>query len=86
MVPYTKWRKEYRDVCVGDVVEIYDSTSNKIGSYKLGIVDNVKRDSDEHVLHVLIKYKIPNSTQNCYKYIERAIQNLVIIIHVEEMN
>ena len=87
LVPYPKWCQEFRNLCVGDIVYMFDRDSLK-GHYQLGIVDSARPDHDGLVRRVIVKYKISKGSSDSqvqFRYSERPIQNLVLIIPVEEM-
>ena len=78
-----KWHYECRNMSVDDLVIIKDKHLPR-GQWKLGLISQTFSDKDGKVRRVLVRYKNVNS--NAYTEVERAVQNLVIISTVEEMN
>ena len=76
-----KWHHARRDMRVGDVVIIQD-TSLRRNQWKLGLTTEVFHGSDNKVRRVKIKYINPNSGSPIE--VERPVQRLVIILAVEE--
>ena len=86
LVKYQKWTLRTRNSAVGDIVLVLDREVTK-GKFCLGMVDTVKVDNDGVVRKVTIKYKNPinqNRTQSAFKYIERNVRKLALLVKVEE--
>lgn len=80
MVPSHKWRKEARDLVVGDVVLMKEETLAS-RSYRLGRVEEVFPGKDGHVRRVSVAYKNPG--EKVFRKTERPIHNLVLIVPEE---
>ena len=80
MVPSHKWRKEARDLVVGDVVLMKEETLAS-RSYRLGRVEEVFPGKDGHVRRVIVAYKNPG--EKVFRKTERPIHNLVLIVPEE---
>ena len=77
-----KWRREHRDMRVGDVVLLKQETT-ALGTYKLGQISKVfYSPSDDKVHKVLVQYK--NANESVFRETERPIQKLVLVVPVEE--
>ena len=90
LVPQYRWHKKYRNIKVGDVVLIMDEHAIR-ATYKMGQVAGVKQGRDGHVRRVNVKYKCVPTDSNLvtsiagFKYTERPIHKLVVIVPVEEI-
>ena len=94
LVPCYKWRKEYRDVQVGDVVLVRDSNVFK-REYKLGKIKETFPGKDGHVRRVVIQYKNLAETGKDlgraeidlkrvrFSETERSIHNIAVIVPVD---
>ena len=83
-----KWHQTSRDVCVGDLVLICNSSPIK-AKYKMGVVDAVHPSADGHVRSVTVRYVLlqkNNKGEDVVKNItvKRSIQKLALILPVEE--
>lgn len=80
LVPSYRWKKEKRDVQVGDVVMLKDASllSKK---FKLAVVSHVKKGADERVRSVKLKYKSVGGEG--LTEVERSIHNVVVIVPVD---
>jgi hypothetical protein len=56
-----KWKKEKRDVAVGDVVQLAEA-ENDDPTYRLGVIEEAKRGEDGHVRTVVVRYTNPGRT------------------------
>ena len=80
LVPDYKWRQKYRNVKVGDICLIrYKSMRS---TYRLGRVIEVKQGEDGLVRSVRLQYKLPN--ENTFRYVNRAVQGIAVIVPIEE--
>ena len=85
-----KWHTKTRNLCVGDLVMICESTKLK-SKYRLAIVDEVKEDASGVVRSGTLRYcNIEKSPQGEDKVtmmrVVRSVQRLVLIMPVEEMS
>jgi hypothetical protein len=90
LVVRQKWHTECRNLCVGDLVLICESTKLK-AKYKLGIVDTVTYSIDSVVRTVMVRYVlIQKDTKGAMKTrvvrVSRSVQRLVLILPVEEQD
>ena len=53
-------------------------------TYKLGRVTEVKEGKDGLVRSVRLQYKLPH--EKSFRYVDRAIQGLAVIVPIEEQN
>ena len=81
LVPNYKWLHRHRNVRVGDVCLIRYRKEIR-SSYRLGRVQEVKLGEDGLVRKVVIKYKLPNEIN--YRYVDRPIHGISVIVPVEE--
>lgn len=87
LVPSYKWRREFRDVMVGDVVLLRDC--NPLDrKYQLMRVKEVFPGEDGRVRRVLLQYKnVPDSTTDLnklkFKETERSVHNIAVIVPVD---
>jgi hypothetical protein len=83
LVPCQKWRTKYRDVQIGDIVLVRE-TSLVQKSYMLAQVKEVKKGEDGHVRRVILKYKNVDHHSDLkevkFKETERSIHSLVVIV------
>ena len=88
---YQKWRCVKRNVEPGDIVLILDREAPK-GSFTLGEIIKVKTDTDNIVRKVTLRYKIKNAGKGemyvptAYKYVERNVRGLALVVTAEERN
>ena len=88
---YSKWQSKYRNAKPGDVVMILDKELSK-GKFKFKVIDSVKTDPDQRVRKVVVKYKLQSKKTKTsltnhpkvYKYAERNIRGLALLIKAEE--
>ena len=83
-----KWHQTSRDVCVGDLVLICDSSPIK-AKYKLSVVDAVHPSADGHVRSATVRYVLlqkNNKGEDVVQNInvKRSVQKLALILPVEE--
>jgi Family of unknown function (DUF5641) len=79
-----KWRQEYRDSQVGDVVLLKDETAAG-NTYKLARVVEVFRDEkDGKVRKVSVAYK--NVTEKVFRVSTRPIHKIVLVVPAEDAN
>ena len=93
LVPRQKWFTQKRNMTVGDVVLIHYVGKSKPGDYRLGIVVEAEKDSDNLVRTVTVEYSIlpglSEDQRSSYegitkKRIRAPVQRLVLILPVEE--
>jgi len=77
MVPAGKWRKEFPDLQVGDVVLMKEETL-AAKDYRLGRVQEVFQGEDGRVRSASIEYKNPN--EKVFRSTVRPIQKLILIV------
>ena len=88
LVPSYKWRRAARDVKVGDIVLVKDSNLMR-GDYRRARVKEVFQGPDGKVRRVKLIYKRLNCDKESLKVkssfteIERAVQNLAVIVPVD---
>ena len=82
LIPCQKWRKEERNVLVGDVVLLKDSNLMKKGEYKLARVKEVRPSLDGHSRRVILEYKT-HPTDEKLKTTERSIHGFIVIAPVD---
>ena len=79
-----KWHERSRNLCVGDLVMICESTQIK-AKYKLGIIETVNTSADDCVRSATVKYtNISADGRISYVRVKRSVQRLVLILAVEE--
>ena len=79
-----KWHVKTRNLCVGDLVMICESTQIK-AKYKLGLIETVNTSADGCVRSATVKYtNISGDGRVSYVRVQRSIQRLVLILPVEE--
>ena len=78
-----KWHEKSRNLCVGDVVMICE-TSHIKAKYKLAIVEAVHISRDGRVRSATLRYSIINGEQCRRITVKRSVQRLVLIFPVEE--
>ena len=91
LVPSYRWRTEYRNVQVGDVVLLKESSQLK-GEYKLAIVSEANPGKDGKVRRIKLSYKNMKPTgtnvakaqddlkNSSFSETERCVQNIVVIV------
>lgn len=83
LVPSYRWRRQYRDVQVDDVVLVQDSSLFS-GAYKLAIVKEVKKGGDGRVRTVILKYKNVGNVKevkDCkFMETERSVHKIAVIV------
>ena len=87
-----RWHQTGRDLKVGDVVLVHDSSALK-GQYKMAKVEEIKTSSDGRVRSCQVSYRIPYSKDDNHKYsggkvikLSRSVQRLTLLLPVEEQN
>ena len=83
LVPQYKWRKEERNMCVGDVVLMRDESTSP-GVFKLGQISGVKVNDDGYVRSVTVRYVKSSDGNGLHGYVTRPVHKLVVILPVEE--
>ena len=81
LVPCYKWQQRHRNVKLGDVCLIRYKKSIR-STYRLGRVSDVKTGKDGLVRSVRLKYKLP--PEKVFRYVDRAIHGIVVIVPFEE--
>ena len=95
VLPTKSWYKEERGVKVGDIVLISYVDKSKLGTWKLGMVSSVERDTDGLIRtctvdYRLIRYDLPADEMKIYlsglkfKQIRVPVQRLSMVLPVEE--
>ena len=85
LVKYHKWRLKTRNAEPGDVVLVLDKEGPK-GKFSLGIIASVKKDDDDVVRKVTVKYKLAQPKDKVdyqakpYKYAERNVRGLALVV------
>ena len=77
-----KWFKT-DDVKEGDVVLFLKTESSLTSNYQYGLIHSVNKSSDGKVRKVEVKYK--NVNEKVFRYTSRAVRELVIIHHIDEI-
>jgi len=78
-----KWRKEFRNMRVGDVVLLKNETAAS-AQYKIARISEILPDKkDELIRKVVVAYKNPG--ENVFRYSERPINKLSLVVPVEEV-
>ena len=90
LVVRQKWHKKSRNLCIGDLVMIHESSPIK-AKYKLGIVDDVHSSTDGCVRSVTVRYvlvqKNPRGEDKVRNIrVKRSVQRLSLILPVEEQS
>ena len=89
LVKYHRWRLRERNAEPGDVILVLDKEGQK-GKFTLGIIASVKKDSDDIVRKVTIKYKLAQPKDKVeyqtmpYKYAERNVRGLALVVTAQE--
>ena len=78
-----KWYKSDEDIQIGDVVLFLKNDSTLKSSYQYGIVQSIQVSSDQKIRKVEVKYK--NNNENKFRSTFRAVRELVVIHHVDEI-
>ncbi len=83
-----KWHEKSRNLCVGDLVHICESSQLK-AKYKLGVVDSVTISADSVVRSAVIRYVLlqknaKGDTNVRVIRVSRSVQRLVLVLPVEE--
>ena len=81
LVPCYKWQQRHRNLKLGDICLIRYKKSIR-STYRLGRVSDVKTGADGLVRSVRLQYKLP--TEKTFRYIDRAIHGIVVIVPFEE--
>ena len=76
LVVQPKWHTEKRDLQVGDVVMMQDSNTVR-GEWKMAVVCEAIRSSDNRVRRGIIEYKSENGTRI---RVERPVQRLIVLV------
>ena len=85
LVTRQKWHTKTRNMLVGDLVMIADSSRIK-GKYQLGIVVATKTSKDGLVRSATVRYFVRGDTAEQWtaQQVERSVQRLSLILAVEE--
>ena len=85
LVTRQKWHTKSRNMLIGDLVMIADSSKIK-GKYQLGIVVATKASKDGLVRSATVRYFIRGDTAEQWtaQQVERSVQRLSLILAVEE--
>ena len=89
LVKYHRWRLRTRNAEHGEVVLVLDKEDQK-GKFTIGIIASVKKDSDDVVRKVTIKYNLAQPKDKVeykampYKYAERKVRGLALVITAQE--
>ena len=80
LVPSYRWKRQRRDVVVGDVVLLKDASlvSRK---FKLAIVTETRQGLDGRVRSLKLKYRIDR--RNELVEVERSVHNVVVVVPVD---
>ena len=83
-----KWHQSSRNLCVGDVVLICQSSKVK-SKYKMGVVETVYESNDGFVRSVMLRYVLVQKSPTgdgkvTTTRVKRSVQRLVLILPVEE--
>ena len=81
LVPSYKWQQKRRNVKVGDICLIRYKKSIR-STYRLGRVSEVKTSRDGLVRSVKLQYKLP--TEKAYRYVDRAVHGIAVIVPLED--
>jgi hypothetical protein len=79
-----KWKKEKRDVAVGDVVQLAEA-ENDDPTYRLGVIEEAKKGEDGHVRTVVIRYANPGRTpqeRSTAKTTTRPIHKIAVLVPI----
>ena len=81
-MPCYKWQQRHRNVKLGDICLIRYKKPIR-STYRLGRVSEVKTSNDDGLVRsVRLQYKLPN--EKVYRYVDRAIHGIVVIVPFEE--
>jgi transposase InsO family protein len=79
-----RWRREFRDLCTGDVVLLKDETAAS-ASYKIARITRVfNSQADGKVHRIIVKYKNPGEA--VFRMSERPVQKVVLVVPIEDQN
>jgi hypothetical protein len=79
-----KWRREFRDLCTGDVVLLKDETAAS-ASFKIARITRVFNSQIDGKVHrVIVQYKNPGEA--VFRVSERPVQKVVLVVPVEEQD
>ena len=90
MVKYHRWRLRTRNAEPGDDVVIVRDKEGPKGKFTLGITASVKKDEDNIVRKVTVKYKLAQPKDQVdyqakpYKYAERNVRGLALVVTAQE--
>ena len=89
LTKYQKWKHGSRNSKPGDVIIMLDKELQK-GKFVRGLVDSVKKDSDNYVRKVTIKYRVPQKCPaieykpSVFRYTERNVRGLALLMAAED--
>ena len=85
-----KWHATGRNLVVGDIVLVHDTTSFK-GRYRIAKVEQVKVSADGIVRSCSVVYRIPNTKDHPHQYsggkivkLSRSVQRLTLLLAKED--
>ena len=79
-----KWFNSDRDISEGDVILFLKNDSKLASTYQYGMVCAISPTKDGKIRKVTIKYR--NFNENVFRFTQRAVRELVIIHHVDELS
>ena len=79
-----KWFKSDEDLKKGDVVIFLKSESSLVSNYQYGMIETVQLSKDNKIRKVHIRYRNHNEKVDRFTY--RAVREIVIIHHVDEID
>ena len=77
-----KWFKT-EDIKEGDIVLFLKNDSSLSSTYQYGIVHSTEISKDGKIRKVEVKYK--NSSEDAFRYTYRAVRELIVIHHIDEI-
>ena len=89
LVQYQKWKHGSRNAEPGDLVLILDREIKK-GKFTSAVVDSVKKDPDNVVRKVTVKYRTEQKCDakqykpSAFKYTERSVRGLALLVTAED--
>ena len=85
LMHHPKWFVDDRDIKVGDVVLFIKEEGHQIGGvYQYGMVHKVEKGRDDKIRKVRVRYR--NSNDKSDRFTERAVREIIIIHHVDELS
>ena len=71
------------DIKEGDIILFLKAESSINSTYQYGLVDSIQQSKDGKIRKVKVKYK--NANENTFRYTFRAVRELIVIHHVDEI-